>query len=234
VSFTILGVRIPLTIACLVLSAGAALAQADQPKVRVNMLNVCSPDAADRAEIAKALAHMPQPAFTQEFEVARGRTSSAGADLALAAARNTAQSSSFSDWVRIRREFGDRSPLLNAQYSFSVSEGRVNETLVLRMRDPKDVMQVSISDAVTAGTPAQVAAANTPADRIRLERFGSSSVVLARCEQVDQSSLQDLFTTASHLLNAYRTALHVPRLVPEELQRMSSGKKPVATKAGKK
>lgn len=233
-SFTILGVRIPLTIACLLLSAGGALAQADQPNVRVNMLNVCSPSAADRAEIARVLAHLPQPSFTQEFEVARGRSSSSGADLALAGDSNTAQSSSFSDWVRIRREFGDHSPLLNAQYSFSVSEGRVNETLVLRMRDPKDVMQVSISDAVTAGTAAQVAATNTPADRIRLERFGKSSIVLARCEQVDQSSMQDLFATASTLLNTYRTALRVPRLVPDELQRMSSAKKTPPAKSGKK
>jgi hypothetical protein len=185
------------------------------------MLNVCSPSAAERAEIARALAHIPQPAFTQEYEVARGRSSSSGADLALAAGdSNTAQSNSFSDWVRIRREFTDKSALLNAQYSFSISEGRVNETLVLRMRDPKDVMQVSISDAVTAGSPAQVAAASTPADRIRLERFGKSSIVLARCEQVDQSSLQELFTTASTLLNTYRKSLRVARLIPEELVRM--------------
>ncbi|HEX8925522.1 MAG TPA: hypothetical protein VF786_06990 [Terriglobales bacterium] len=226
--------RIPLTIACLALSAVCALAQADQPNVRVNMLNVCSPSAADRAEITRALTHVPQPSFTQEYEIARGRSSSAGADVALATGGNTAQSASFSDWVRVRREFADHSPLLNAQYSFSVSEGQVNETLVLRMRDPKDVMQVSISDAVTAGTPAQVAAAKTPADRIRLERFGKSSIVLTRCEQVDQSSMQDLFATASKLLNAYRTALNVSRLVPEELQRMSGGKKTSAQKPGKK
>ncbi|HVP64931.1 MAG TPA: hypothetical protein VMT82_08545 [candidate division Zixibacteria bacterium] len=196
------------------------MAQADQPNVRVNMLNVCSPSAADRAEIARALSHIPQPAFTQEYEVARGRSSSAGADLALAGGSNTAQSTSFSDWVRIRREFADKSPLLNAQYSFSVSDKQVNETLVLRMRDPKEVMQVSISDAVTAGSPAQVAAANTPADRIRLERFGKSSIVLSRCEQVDQSAFQGLFTTASTLLNTYRKSLRVARLVPEELVRM--------------
>ena len=217
----------------MLLSAAAAAAQADQPNVRVNMLNVCTPSAEDRAEIARALGRVPQPAFTQEYEVARGRSSSAGADLALAGGSNTAQSSSFSDWVRIRREFADRSPLLNAQYSFSLSEGKVNETLVLRMREPKDVMQVSISDAVTAGTPAQVAAASTPADRIRLERFGKSSIVLARCEQVDQSSMQDLFATASQLLSAYRTAMRVPRLVPEELQRMSAGKKSTAPKPAK-
>jgi hypothetical protein len=206
------------------------------------MLNVCSPSAEDRAEIARVLGRVPQPAFTQEFEVARGRSSSASADLALAADSNAAQSSSFSEWVRIRREFADRSPLLNAQYSFSVSEGQVNETLVLRMRDPKDVMQVSISDVVTAGTPAQVAAASTPADRIRLERFGKSSIVAAHCDQMDQSAMQDLFSTASRLMNAYRAAMRVHRIIPEELmrmprmtseevQRMSAGKKAAAKPA---
>jgi hypothetical protein len=107
------------------------------------------------------------------------------------------------------------------------------------------VMQVSITDAVTAGSPAQVAAANTPADRIRLERFGKSSIVLARCEQVDQSSVQDLFTTASTLLNTYRKSLRVARLIPEELvrmpgiapedlQRMGEAKKTTPAKSGKK
>ena len=56
------------------------------------------------------------------------------------------------------------------------------ETLVLHVRDPKDLIQISMEDSASAiGNAAAMVAANTPASRIRLERFGKSSVALARC-----------------------------------------------------
>src|SRR5256885_17121424 len=49
--------------------------KAGQPKVKVNMLNVCAPSADDQKEIAGALARIPmQPLFTDDFGVSPGRT----------------------------------------------------------------------------------------------------------------------------------------------------------------
>src|ERR1700746_4197314 len=49
---------------------------AQQPPVKVNVLNVCAPSAEEQKEISAALARVPkQPLFSQDFEVARGRSS---------------------------------------------------------------------------------------------------------------------------------------------------------------
>jgi len=51
------------------------------------------------------------------------------------------------------------------------------ETLVLRVRDPKDLMEVAIEDSASAVTSASaMLSADTPAARVKLERFGKSSV----------------------------------------------------------
>jgi hypothetical protein len=69
--------------------------------------------------------------------------------------------------------------------------------------------------------------AGTPASRIRLERFGKSSVVLARCTgegnapPPDQSAYAPLFSSASALLADYRRILGAKALVPAELMRIS-------------
>lgn len=216
--------------------------QQKTPPVRVNVLNVCTPSAADQKEIASALARIPaQPRWGTDFEVARGRsTVSQDAAAALTGKRPEASSSApVSDWVRIRREFGAVSPFLNALYSFSVDQHNMAETLVLPARDPKDLLQVSLSATVSAVTsPAAALAAGTPPDHIRLERFGKSSVVLARCAggpdapKVDQSAYEPLFRRAAVIFVAYRTALGVRRTVPEELARLRQGS--AALPAGKK
>jgi hypothetical protein len=81
--------------------------------------------------------------------------------------------------------------------------------------------------------------AGTPANRVKLERFGKSSVVLARCpgEGVnpppDQSAYEPLFRSASSLLADYRRILGAKALIPEELARIGSGQgaaKPPAKK----
>ena len=89
------------------------------------------------------------------------------------------------NWVRIRREFSVQALFSTVQYSFSVDPKNMVETLVFRVRDPKDLMQVSIEDSASAvTTPATMLTSSTPASRIKLERFGKSSVVLARCSAI--------------------------------------------------
>ena len=117
------------------------------------------------------------------------------------------------------------------------------ETLVFRVRDVKDLLQVSIDDSATSVTPAAVMLSSaTPASRIKLERFGKPSVVLARCssmetgQQVDQSKYEPLFASASAVLSHYRELLGAKTLVPEELARLgqSRAKPLVTTGAGKR
>jgi hypothetical protein len=98
------------------------------------------------------------------------------------------------------------------------------ETLVLHVRDPKDLIQVSMEDSASAiSSPEVMVSANTPASRIRLERFGKSSIALARCAGTengpppDQSAYEPLFRSASEVLVNYRNLLGVRRTVPAEL-----------------
>jgi hypothetical protein len=190
------------------------------PQVRVNYLNVCSPSDAEKAEIAAALDRLPaKPHFAIDFEIARGRsTASEDAVTAGQNAKMSEDKAEVSRWVRIRKEFPDSSAFSNVQYSFSVSGDKAAETLIFRLRDPKELLQLSISDATTALiNPAQVVAAKTSADRIRLERFGKSSLVLARCKESDQSAYEPLFSKASNLLNLYRELLGAKHVVPQDL-----------------
>lgn len=193
------------------------------PKVRVNYLNVCSPSVEDRQQIAAALEQVPaHPKFASDFEVARGRSTLSGSDLLMQNAELSSAEGGASDWVRIRKDFPASSAFVSAQYSFSTNQGSVVETLSFRAREVKDIIQVSISDSVSSpAAPAQVARVNTPAERIRLERFGSSSIVLARCPGSDQSQFESLFAQATELLASYRSALHVSSVIPSELARMS-------------
>lgn len=99
--------------------------------------------------------------------------------------------------------------MMTAQYSMSIDEKTMIETLVLRMRDPKEFHELSIEDRVSASaaSPLAVVATDTPAARIRIERLGKSSVVLARCEGADQNVYEPLFKQASDLMAHYRAAL---------------------------
>ena len=213
---------------------------AQQPPVKVNILNVCTPSADDQKELAAALAKLPaKPAFATDFEVARGRsTLSQGAQIP-GLGSMPASTASTADWVRVRREFPDASPFTNAQYSFSVDASNMVETLVFHVRDPKDVMQISIEDSASRVTsPAAMLSSETPVSRVKLERFGKSSVVLARCSAgegspaPDQTAYEPIFRSASSVMNRYRDALGVRRMVPQELARLSTAGKPSA--AGKK
>jgi hypothetical protein len=81
--------------------------------------------------------------------------------------------------------------------------------------------------------------ANNPASRIRLERFGRSSVALARCSVAeggpapDQSAYEPLFRSASEVLANYRQLLGVRRTVPEELVKVSRTSEPEAAPKSK-
>ena len=202
-----------------------------QPQVKVNVLNVCSPSAEEQQEISTALAHIPRhPSFSPDFEVDRGRSILDQNANLLAAAANAAQASSeavSADFVRVRHDFTRTSVYSGVQYSFSRDTQQMVETLVFRMREPKDVLQVSIDDsASTVTTASAMLTAATPASRIRLERFGKSSVVLARCAgqngspPPDQSAYEPLFSSASSVLSEYRVLLGASKLVPEELARI--------------
>jgi hypothetical protein len=232
---------------CVVLLASAAAQQASQPQVKVNMLNVCAPPPDDQREMSSALARVPkQPLFAPDFEVDRGRSSMAenpnflqpGSSAQVSAADDVA------NWVRIRREFSVQALFSTVQYSFSADPKNMIETLVFRVRDPKDLMQVSIEDSASAvTTPAAMLATNTPATRIKLERFGKSSVVLARCYATDQgpapdqSAYEPLFQSASTIVANYRGLLGARRMVPEELARVGAAAnrpKPLGKKSGAK
>ncbi len=185
-----------------------AAAAAQQPPVRVNVLNVCAPGEAEQKEIAAELARIPQrPAFAADFEVTRGRSSAPDAPA--------------SRFVRIRREFNAASPFATVQYSFSVDDkNTVVETLVFRLRQDKDLMQVAIEHAATDTTPAGVLAATPAATRIRLEHFGRGSVVLARCGNANQAAYEPLFSAAADVLGRYRTLLKAQSTVTADLARI--------------
>ena len=213
--------------------------QSSQPQVKVNVLNVCSPSAGEQQEIASALARVPkQPLFGVDFEVDRGRTNLEVGPGFLQPGSGGQMSSDpgTSDWVRIRREFPAQGQFATVQYSFSKDPKSLVETLVFRVRDPKDLLLVAIEDSASAvASAANMLATNTPATRIKLERFGKSSIVLARClgteagPPPDQSAYEPLFRSASAIAANYRDLLGVRRTVPEELARIGAAprKQPV-------
>lgn len=233
-------------ILAVVLSTVPAIAQqspdqaAPQPQVKVNVLNVCTPPVDEQKEIASALARIPkQPLFSADFEVSRGRSTLAEAPNFLQPGQGTQISDepSVAGYVRIRREFAVQALFSTVQYSFSNDGQNMVETLVLHVRDPKDLIQVSLEDSASAiGTAATMLAANTPVSRVRLERFGKSSIALARCAGSEngpppnQTAYEPLFRSASEVLANYRRLLGVRRTVPEELAEISPDKarKPAA------
>lgn len=207
------------TIICLLLLATAAAQQQtpepeikkDGIKVRVNVMNVCTPSEEEKQGIVQALGRVPaKPRFAADFEVARGRSTFADAPV--------------STWARIRREFTPDSPFSNVQYSLSVDEKAMIETLVFRMRDPKDLLLVTIEDRMSSVTSAAAAlAGDTPATRIKIERFGKNSLGLSRCEPADQAAYEPVFRSASKLLADYRGLLRVRSTIPAELARAGAG-----------
>jgi hypothetical protein len=204
-----------------------------QPQVKVNVLNVCTPSVAEQKEIAAALARIPkQPLFAEDFEISHGRSTLDTPPNFLQPAQNAKMSdeSSVASYVRIRHEFAVKAMFSSVQYSFSNDGQNMVETLVLHVRDPKDLIQVSMEDSASAiGSAENMIGANTPANRIRLERFGKSSIALARCSVAengpapDQSAYEPLFRSASEVLANYRKLLGVRHTVSAELAQIQNG-----------
>jgi hypothetical protein len=207
------------------------------------MLNVCAPSADEQKEISAALARVPkQPLFSADFEVSRGRSTLTDMPnfLQPGESAHVAGEPSVASYVRIRREFSVQALFSSVQYSFSNDGQNMVETLVLHVRDPKELIEVSLEDSASSVTSVEaMLEANNPAHRIRLERFGKSSVVLARClaseggPQPDQSAYEPLFRSASDVLANYRDLLGVKAIVPEELSKISGASKPKATSKAK-
>ena len=212
-----------------------------QPKVKVNMLNVCSPSVAEQKEIAAALERIPKgPLFGADFEVSRGRSTLSDVPNLLQPGASThfADEKSVASYVRIRREFSVQALFSSVQYSFSNDGQNMVETLVLHVRDPKDLIQVSLEDSASSVTSSEaMLGSNSPASRVRLERFGKPSIALARClgneggPVPDQSAYEPLFRTASDVLGNYRLLLSVKKIVPEELANISAESKPASKPA---
>lgn len=208
-------------------------ASSTQPQVKVNVLNVCTPSAEEQKEISSALARVPkQPAFGADFEISHGVSTLTDAPNFLQPGANTQVSDqpSVARYVRIRREFPGQTMFSSVQYSFSDDGQSMVETLVLHVRDPKELIQVSLEDSASAlGTVSSMVAANTPVNRIRLERFGKSSVALARCSASengpapDQTAYEPLFRSGSEILSDYRHLLGARRTVTAELAQIPSG-----------
>ena len=206
-----------------------------KPQVKVNVLNVCSPSQAEQQEISSALARIPKrPSFSPDFEVDRGRSvldpnaNPITGVASTAATPATSTDRAFAEFVRIRRDFPNGEAFSTAQYSFSRDKQQMVETLVFRLREAKDLLEISIeSSASSVTTAATMLTAATPAGRIKLERFGKSSVVLARCSgsnggpAPDQSAYEPLFASASSILSDYRGVLDARKLIPAELTRIS-------------
>ena len=205
-----------------------AVAFTQQPPVKVNVINVCAPTADEQKELSSALAKVPgKPAFAADFEVARGRSTIDPSTPIPGMQPLPPGAVAAADWVRVRREFPGATLFSNVQYSFSVDSKNMVETLVLRVREPKDLMQISIEDSASAVVSATVMlSSSTPVSRVKLERFGKSSVVLARCSgeegnpATDQSAYESIFHTASSIMERYRDALGARKMVPEELARL--------------
>jgi hypothetical protein len=214
------------------LAQPAGAQQSSQPQVKVNMLNVCSPSPEDQQELASALARIPkQPLFSPDFEVDRGRSTLEERPDFLKAGESAqfSSDSGTADWVRIRREFSVQASFSTVQYSFSHDPKNMVETLIFHVRDPKDLMQVAIEDNASAvTTAATMLSTSTPASRIKLERFGKSSVVLARCPGTegnpppDQTAYEPLFQSATEIVTNYRSLLAAKSTVPAELARIKS------------
>ena len=143
------------------------------------MLNVCTPSAEEQKEIAAALARVPdgQPLFAADFEISHGLSTLTEAPHSFNPDTVCTKSDeqSVARYVRIRREFAVQALFASVQYSFSNDGQNMVETLVLHVRDPEDLIQVSMEDSASAISSPETWSRPTlpPASRVRLERFGN-------------------------------------------------------------
>lgn len=184
------------------------------PPIHVNVLNVCRPGAEEQQQLKAALDRLPKkPVFAPDFEIARGESTLEGA--------------AKSKYVRFRREFHPDSPFLTVQYSLSADPKDTQETLVFKGRDVKDLLQLSIEDKLSteASKPAQVIESDTPATRVSVQRFGKTTLTLARCEGADQSAYDPIFTKASSVLADYRHLLKLRSALATDIAWMAASPK---------
>ena len=218
---------LPQALTAVTLIAFVAAQSDKKTQVKINYLNVCAPSIEEQKELSGALARIPaHPRFSEDFEVSRGRTSLTEPPIKLAGVETeeAPAAGGVSRWVRVRKEFSADSPFVSVQYSVSVDQKNIVETLVFRSREAKDVIQTSLEDSVSASSdPLQVLKVDTPVDRVRIERFGKSSVVLTRCPSADQKTYQPLFDQGSSVLAHYRGILGVQQIVPADLKRLGVG-----------
>src|SRR5581483_8921056 len=134
------------------------------------------PSQQEQQEISSALAQVQhRPSFSPDFEIDRGRSvldqnanPLAAAGMAPAQTQSSPQQHSSTpasaQFVRIRHDFNESAVLSNVQYSFSRDSEEMVETLVFRVRDPKDLLELSIeSRASSVTTPAAMLSTSTPA-----------------------------------------------------------------------
>jgi len=180
-----------------------------QTKVRVNYLNVCTPTADDQATLLAALKRVPlDPRFAPDFEASHGLVTMKDAPTA--------------KYVRLRHDMAEGSAFTAAQYSLSADKDNLVETLVLHPKDVKDFLSLTLEATASAAAPAtSMVASQTPVNRIKMERFGKSSIVVAKCEQADQTALAPLFDAGSSVLDAYRTGMRIQSSLASELRWIS-------------
>ena len=191
------------------------------PPVKVNVLNVCTPSAEEQQELTAALAKLPKsPSFDADYEISRGVA--------------TVEEGKRSKYVRLRREVKGESPLATVQYSLSVDPESTIETLVFRGREVRDLLALSIEDKLSSSVSkaSAVLAADTPASRVRVERAGKSTVALARCEGVDQSKYDAIFSQASSILSDYRRVLRLRSMLASDIAWLSAGSSATHSKTG--
>jgi hypothetical protein len=188
------------------LLAGAAWAQQEappspaqtpaEPQVKINVMNVCTPAKEDQELINHALAAVPaKPSFTADFEVSRGHT--------------TLKKAPDANFVRVRRDYAADSPLMTAQYSMSADSKDTVELLVLRMRDPKEFLEIVLED--------------TPPSRVRIERLGKNAAGLTRCQEIDQSAYEPAFRRASEIMAQYRAAMGLRTAFHSDIAWLNTG-----------
>ena len=203
-----------LAIVTAIFLAGEAFAQQapkqSEPQVKLNYLNVCTPSAEEQEQMKAALQKIQvKAAFSRDFEISRGQT--------------TLKDAPDARFVRYRRDMASESPLLASQYSMSSDSKSVVETMVLRLRDPKEFHEVSLEDRVSSGVmaPSALLAVDTPVSRIRVERLGKSSLVLARCQDSDQSAYEPIFRQATEIMAQYRKAMELSSAIRPDVAWLS-------------
>ena len=180
------------------------------PPVKVNVLNVCNPDADAQRELRASLARLPKsPSFISDYEISRGVA--------------TLEEGQSAKYVRLRREFKSDTPLATVQYSLSSDPVSTIETLVFRGREVKDLLALSIEDKLSTSVskPAAVVSSDTPASRLRVERAGKTTVGLARCADINQSEYESIFAQASATLATYRHVLRLQTTLASDISWLS-------------